>query len=317
MIGMVIGCFQGSVSLLAPSLWGWNIREDANFSTMYLLGPGLPPPRSGGDNIPSACGSSSNSQKVSYSCPHMLLFSTDMILASVHDGLQNDFYYGVAGGSTDKDCGSCYQIKPSGLEKQLILQIFNFGYDVAPGQFDVFMAAGGFGYFTACNHDCHDRYCQGGPCAYPMYSGTFTDWTSPTGDCYGGGLSGDPDPDTLWKQCRALSNGDYGYKDQVLWQSCYYSHIFSMHQNYDHLLYMRVRCPDGLAMLTGLRRPDDGSMPVAHKDNHLTSSCDRRNCMTTTQDCCKPACSYSGKGTRDWSRVDSCWGNGLPIYDAS
>jgi hypothetical protein len=106
--------------------------------------------------------------------------SDDMIGAAEHDGLSNDFLYGIAGGSGDSECGVCYQIQLLAAEKvwkddfpRLIIQVVNSGFDVMPGQLDIMVGAGGQGYFTAVNGDCDTHYCQGGPCAEGMFEGDF------------------------------------------------------------------------------------------------------------------------------------------------
>jgi hypothetical protein len=37
----------------------------------------------------------------------------------------------------------------------VVVQAVNSGFDVIPGQLDVFMGAGGFGWYDACNVDCY------------------------------------------------------------------------------------------------------------------------------------------------------------------
>lgn len=171
-----------------------------------------------------------------FMCPHMMLFSNDMLAAAAYDN-KSDFLYGVAGGPSDGDCGSCYQVRLSKPDNewsdsipQLVLQVVNSGFDVSPGQFDVFVGAGGMGYFTAANIDCQSAYCQGGPCKQGMYNGTFADWTdsdhADQNKCYAGGIRWTGgDVDKLDYLCHRLSAFGIEYKAStraLLFLSCIY-----------------------------------------------------------------------------------------------
>lgn len=107
-----------------------------------------------------------------------------MYLASMYDRLHKDFVYAVAGSGTDAECGTCYQVQLLEAERVwhdtfplLVVEAINEAFYVMAGQLDLFMGAGGFGYFTACNLDCSALFCQGGPCRQGMYDGNFAAWT--------------------------------------------------------------------------------------------------------------------------------------------
>lgn len=316
------------------SLWNWG--QNNTLHTFYK-NP-IPGPRRGenSDGYGSACNANSNSNRnIGYACPHMMLLSPDMILASQFDKLDNDFLYAVAGSSVDADCGKCYQVQPwdaerrwndTLMEKQLIIQSINSGFDVEPGQFDIFMGGGGFGFFTACNSDCRSKYCQGGSCVEGMYSGTFDDWNRPhfndPNPCYSGGIKWlDEAPGTdVYQLCMALSKGETAYKDVSLTRSCIYSNLMLYHQNFVKTNYIEVQCPEGLVRLTGLRRNDDSKRPYPNRQLHLSGYCEGSRekgkfCITSMQDCCKPSCSWSGKGSpeNDYGKVDTCDRHGFPI----
>lgn len=283
---------------------------------------------------PSACNNGWGAGPVAYACPHQAMLSDDMVLASRHDRLDAFFDYATAGSGTDAECGTCYQVELLDAErvwnpdsKQLIVQVINSGFDVMPGQLDLFMGAGGFGYFTACNSDCGQRFCQGGPCAEGMYSGTFDDWTNARymdpNACYSGGIkwlneSSQEDVEAL---CLGLGGNDVdAFKSIVTYDSCVRTNRALYHQNFVSTNYARVQCPESLYRLTGLQREDDAQFPPASPSLPLTQACrgsrgQGRYCVTTMQDCCVPSCSWPGKvqTTPDYPRVDRCDREGRPI----
>ena len=271
------------------------------------------------DNYASACGNGNHDNLKGYACPHMMMFSPDMLLASIYDGIADQFLYATAGTSSDNDCGKCYQVRPYDAERvwndslskrHLVVQSINSGFDVMDGQFDLFMGAGGFGYFTACNNDCQSKYCQGGPCSESLYShGSFDDWNRPhyqdPNPCYSGGIKWlDETPtDRIHELCLGLVHSNITeYKDYALVRSCFLSNHMLYHQNFLNTDYIRVQCPDGLTRLTGSKRNDDDLYPMPHLENVLSNTCrgsreSGHYCVTSMQDCCKPSCSWSGKGS--------------------
>lgn len=298
------------------SLFSWNL------STQPSTYGAIPQPRLfQGIEFPSACnnGFFSSSDTYGYACNHQALLSNDMVLAAEYDNLSEHFLYGVAGSSTDDDCGKCYQVQLLDAERVwrddfpfLVLQIINSGYDVMPYQFDVFMGAGGFGYFTACNSDCSSKYCQGGPCAKGMFPTSFQDWTEVAYPdphvCYSGGIKWLEDTDKAKEYCEKALGAHKDAED-----SCVRTNREILHQNFVEIRAEPVQCPEGLYRLTGLKRADDESLPKPSTGLELTRHCkgDRSQghfCVTTMQDCCKPSCSWRGKGrpSEEWDHVDYC-----------
>lgn len=313
------------------SLWNW---EQTNATTPYGR---IPRPRSYLGEYPSACANGGGNAPYGFACPHMMMLSDDMILASRRDRLEPHFVYAVAGASSDSECGMCYQVKLLDAErewrptfKQLVVQVINSGFDVLPHQLDLFMGAGGFGYFTSCNKDCYQKFCQGGPCKDSMYESSFVSWNQaqypdqgPHSLCYSGGIKWlDKKNNTaLMGLCKKLTAGRKWYSDNITVDSCYRTNTQLYHQNFVSIDLRRVRCPESLTFLTGLRRADDASFPSVSITNTLPEQCrgDRSQghfCITTMQDGCKPSCSWSGKGNPDpqWPRADVCKKNGL-IFD--
>ena len=302
------------------SLWSWT-------------GDDVPRPRlQDGPYTPSACGNGGGGgPPYAYACPHHAMLSDDMLAAAAFDKLEGEYRYAVAGSDSDALCGACFQVQLLDAERVwrpdfplLIVQIVNSGFDVMQGQFDLFVGAGGMGYFTALNADCGSKYCGGGPCRESMYEGSFADWTySPFPDpnpCYGGGLRllNETSEAEVRERCLALSgNGTSEYKDKVLYDTCVRANLELYHQNFVSSRYLRVQCPRGLYMLTGLRRDDDARFPLPHPGLAFTNECHGSReaghfCVTSMADGCVPSCAWPGKVTTDpeWRRVDRCGRDG-------
>lgn len=302
------------------------------------------------DQYPSACqnggyfsynnpgsGNNDGERGYAFACPSMTMLSPPMISASVADGNQETFVYATAGGSRDDQCGMCYQVQLLDAERKwrddfplLIVQVINSGYDVLENQLDIFMGAGGFGYFTACNSDCTQRSCQGGACRKGMYKGVFSDWIDAQYDdpnlCYSGGIKwlDEKSPEELEDLCAQLNKGDVSKPfSQMTQQSCVQTNLQLFHQNFVASRSQRVQCPPGLVAVTKLQRPDDIDVPdLPRFDLPLTMQCrgDRsqgRFCVTTMQDCCKPSCAWSNKvpglPVEGKECVASCDENGMEI----
>lgn len=321
--------FMISYSSIENSLWGWNNHT-------YGYYENLPNKRNytNRQEYNSACSNGNYANLYGFACPHMMMLSADMILASQYDKNENNFIYATAGGSSDYECGACYQVKLLDAErewsdklskKHLIIQILNSGFDVKQGQFDIYMGAGGFGYFTACNSDCKFKYCSGGPCKDNLYNGSFSQWTDAQYNdpniCYSGGIKWLDKNSSIEQLCNKPTNNGHLLKDKILIDSCVATNIMLYHQNFVGTNSLRVQCPEGLYKLTGLKRADDNNLPIANINNQLPIICDGtrsggKYCITTMMDGCKFSCSWSGKGNPDinWPRADTCDKNGL-IYD--
>jgi hypothetical protein len=258
------------------------------------------------------------------------MLSDDMIAAATYDNL-TQYRYAVAGSDSDSLCGSCFQVQLLDAERVwrpdfplLAVQVVNSGFDVMQGQLDLYVGAGGMGYFTALNADCAVRHCAGGPCKQGMYDGAFDAWTySPFPDpnpCYGGGLRllNETSEADVRQRCRALSGGESSlYKDNVLADTCVRANLELFHQNFVSSRYLRVQCPRGLYMLTGLRREDDAYFPLPDPGLAFTNECHGsreggRYCITSMADGCVPSCAWPGKVSTDalWRRVDRCGRDG-------
>jgi hypothetical protein len=307
--------------------WRLSIAASQKRSVWSWKNGDIPTGRTTSPLTPSACGNGGFASTYAYACPHQAMLTRDMQLAADFDNLSNNFVYALAGSGTDQECGKCYQVQLLDAERmwrddlpQLVVQIINSGFDVMPGQMDLFMGAGGFGYFTACNRDCDAHHCQGGACASGMYSGDFRAWTDAQfpdpNQCYAGGIKwlNESKAETL---CLKLSDGDTMLKDVALHDSCILTNRLLFHQNFVSTKYTRVRCPEGLYRLSGLRREDNDLWKPPLAENVLDNSCqgsraDGHYCITTMQDCCVPSCSWDGKvdSSPGFNRVDRCFANG-------
>ena len=290
------------------------------------------------DTFPSACANGGDAVQYAYACPQTAMLSSEMIAAAARDfpgdSCPYPFIYATAGGESDRDCGKCYQVQlqdpefPFSFEPFfLIVQIINSGWDVLPHQLDVFVGAGGFGYFTACSSDCESRACQGGACRSKgaMFSGSFDDWTDAEHEdpnpCYSGGIkwvdADVEDDNILEEKCRRLvgfgNESSWSVAERATVESCIATNQRRLHQNFVSTRSTRVRCPPSLVALTWMQREDDETQPIADPNLSLDLEChgDRsmgRYCMTTMQDCCKPSCAWSNKAscTEGYECVSSC-----------
>eukprot|EP00913_Durusdinium_trenchii_P016900 g15888.t1 len=158
--------------------------------------------------------------------------------------------YGIAG-DRQRGQGACYRLKVEGVDKDIIAQSINTGWDVDGNQFDLQIAAGGAGAFNVCAGS-----------AGSMFSGGKSAW----GCTYGGvdsdeacaALPAEPRNghamraagDSLVKMCQ------YSWQKKVRLSGaglpagkCKYNPTI--------LDVSRVRCPEQLVQLTQLQRQDD------------------------------------------------------------
>jgi len=285
------------------------------------------------DTYGSACGNGGGSfGRHGFACPQLMMLSDPFLRAADSDGLGGAFVYAVAGGSSDSECGHCYQVQLLDAEREwrddfpyLVVQVVNSGFDVMSGQMDLFMGGGGFGYFTACNADCGTAFCQGGPCSEAMYTGDFKEWVNAQYDdpnlCYSGGIKWLDKKNTteLVRLCERLSGGSCN----TTTQSCVRTNQQLFHQNFVSTKYTRVRCPRHLYEVTGLHRLDDNVYPLPSPSVALDRACtgDRAMghfCITTMQDCCKMSCSWGGKIPSyaidpSWPCIFTCDRNGRVV----
>jgi hypothetical protein len=71
------------------SLWGWG----QNASKTVIYNKNIVPIERGTntDSYGSACGNGNQDNNKGYACPHMMMFSPDMLFASMYDGIFDSF----------------------------------------------------------------------------------------------------------------------------------------------------------------------------------------------------------------------------------
>jgi hypothetical protein len=291
----------------------------------------------------------------------MMLGSPIMIQAANKDNLGDTYTYAVVGKDPDyggldakkeeaSGCGQCYEIEFVDEQKEyqrkpLIAQAFNTQAGGA-SNFDVYMAAGGYGAFNSCAPDSSfGNTTQSGSFVYksvPMRDGV-------TIGSIAGGLRGSPFctdrecntiPASFWSGC---DDGDHkGYCitddsecDEFTTASPEYTTgvraacKFAFHNNYHWngtvKRVRRVRCPDNLTNVTGLKLID-ASLPTPQDEARRgegwkTHTLDGKGFTTTTmEDCCKPSCSnafnVTGNGIdKSYNVMYSCDSSGSVYKD--
>jgi hypothetical protein len=320
-----------SVPPCPQPLWGWSVKNNTG-----KLGNGPNDQVPNCDQSASQCGSGADpSAPPGFACPHQMLLSPDMKFAAIADG--NDWaHYGMVGAAGDQQCGKCYQLQyvaPSndheyaagfgvtagGLPpRPLVVQVGNSGGDVKQGQFDVYMGAGGFGWYNAVSSDCatQEPPCGGGVCSTNQFGGSSEDFMLGYG-CYGGGIAMDHlvDKNISPEDACAAAFPGTEWSAQVARQSCVEGVRAKYHWGWD-VAYKEVDCPENLTRLTGMRRSDNEGLPPPSPD--LLAGDAANGNTTTMQDGCKPSCAWSGKVKTiegNWKCISSCGKDGIPYFD--
>lgn len=256
---------------------------------------------------------------IAHMCPRLMLGSSVMTDAADADGLGDTHLYAVVGHDTNSDipvdasltvamgCGQCYELEFEDDRPSIIAQNFN---TAAPSgdndfNFDLYMAAGGYGAFNSCFKDPNakpnqtaydtkvytqypsDTYADKFP-AKEINDGAMQDTYISTEDMWGnGGIRGSAamnDVDAALAMTNAGSGGPYivdsdvcdnlkGVSDtvtQFAQESCRAAFNTGVHFNAPSdkgglTRVRRVRCPKNLQYATGLYR-DDASLPNVAND---------------------------------------------------
>jgi hypothetical protein len=306
---------------------------------------------------------------VAFACPRWMLYSDEMRQAAINDG-NSMFNYAVVGHDIDNGgidgtgastCCQCYQlvfdypaenqawVDPNNsaspvsalpIPPPLIVQSFNTATN-GPDDFDVFMAAGGFGGNNACDptasmKDISGVYAytaypaeganNGGVKAANKYSEckTITQWV--TKDSISSAA------------CQAKVSADCNQITASSSQVTKESRCSCIQSNQPTTFYhmnwfvhaMKVECPKALTQVTGCRLKSQGLPAVdktvttgaqaASNAGFKEKASNGKHFSTTTmQDCCMPSCSaqdwVAGKGLvpdGQYNSFYSCDQSGVP-----
>jgi hypothetical protein len=277
---------------------------------------------------------------VGFLCPRFALASSTMAQAAVDDfGPSPPFNYAVAGHDVDtggldanarSTCCQCYQLVYSlpeneaqvngngasaiAIPKPLIVQSFNTA--AGGGQnFDIFMGAGGFGAFNACDPAFTQMKSPSGLYLYSMFpeqgepgSGGLNAATQLPG-CKNNlnlvtmdTLSSPTCRSAVQSACNTFASSTLtaqAVTDSI--QSCLASNDPASYAHINwHVYAKKIECPTHLTQVTGCKLAPQG-LPAANPnvttpDQAAKDSSFRASYTTTTmQDCCKPTCAW-----QDW-----------------
>lgn len=322
-----------------------------------------------GSGSQSACESGKSGVPVNFACPRFLLYSDEFIQAATDDG-NTAFNYGIVGHDVDRNgvdgsnadaCCQCYQIvfdypkenqawvDPNNSSnpqsalvppKSMIVQSFNTG-TAGPGNFDIYMGAGGLG----ANNGCFSVNGSSSPAGLYQYLGYPS-----VGQPSGGGVkaAGEFGNNSACKTsyswvteasigsaecvskvsaaCNEIKAADAKMQAAAI-RSCIQSNDA---KNYYHLNWYfwvkRVECPAHLTEVTGCKLAPQG-LPAADPNVTTVSqaqaagfrqkdSSNNQYFTTTMEDCCMPTCAWVNnvKGTTvdGYNSFYSCNQAGVP-----
>lgn len=312
-----------------------------------------------GPTSKNACEGGKPGVPVQFACPRFMLYATEMVQAAIDDGYQGVFNYAVVGHDPDttnldaglpNSCCQCYQLvfdTPTYLTNStltppppLIVQSANTQAS-GPTGFDVFMGAGGFGVFNACDADIplgssqgHSQYTS-----YPQVGQAFNGGVKPgpdSVDCADASnnltdaLIDDPACQAkLAAACSEIEANDPVVQAETR-SSCIRSNQASSYYHENWNVYAkRVACPEHLTQVTGCKlQPEPeltGPEPTVQTAAQaqaagFSSEANGGHYHTTTmQDCCMPTCAWSNNVTAatvdGYDSFYSCLENGTAVTE--
>jgi hypothetical protein len=288
----------------------------------------------------SACESAKpDNPDIGFLCPRFILLGTEMTQAAKDDwGTNSPFHYAVVGHDPDstldpngtsatRTCCQCYQLVfdvPNEAEAQvagnssgasavavpppLVVQAFNTSAGGGKN-FDVFMGAGGFGAFNACDPNFTEQTSPSGEYLYTSFTAVgeggnggekaalltacdtsenlITSTTLSSSGCQSQVASG----------CNEIAAKNPAIASGTV-QSCVASNDPSTFYHLNWQVYAKkVECPTHLMEVTGCELAPEG-LPLA--DPNVTTAAQAAAdstflagyTTTTMQDCCKPTCAW-------------------------
>ncbi len=283
--------------------------------------PACPSYKINAPNRTDTLGSSCNGGP-GYMCARQMVFSPEFKQAVFDDWGMDDppFVYGVVGHDLDAGgvdasggnaCCQCYQLifeSPTGASglptpKPMIVQAFN---TAAGGghNFDVYMAAGGFGSNNGCavtadSHPANPMYSM-----FPDLGGDFTGGVRASrynSQCSNNGftlasISSQTCQDYVASQCEEIQSTFSAINQSTSQASCEQANYPNSHYHINwSVRAMRIECPVNLTRVTGCKLNAQGlpqANPAAKDVASATSGFRSGYTTTTMQDCCRPTCAY-------------------------
>lgn len=287
----------------------------------------------GGNCTPgqNACEGTKQGAQVNFICPRFLLFSDEMLQAAIDDG-NAGMHYAVVGHDADtggidgnggNSCCQCYQLVFSLPENvaqvngngaaaipippPLVVQSFN---TAAGGgkNFDIFMGAGGFGAFNACD----PNFSQKSPSGKYLYTQFPVEGEPGSGGVNAATqiagcqvknlvttetLSSKTCQDNVTTACSKFAAASPAVTESSI-RSCKQSNDPNSYYHMNWKVYAkRIECPKHLTEVTGCKLAPQ-NLPAANPavktptQAAADSSFKSGYTITTMQDCCMPTCAW-------------------------
>lgn len=314
-------------------------------------------PNDHGPTAKNACESGKEGVPVQFACPRFMLYASEMMQAAIDDGYGDAFNYAVVGHDPDttnldagleNSCCQCYQLVfdvPTYLTastltppKPLIVQSANTQAS-GPTGFDVFMGAGGFGVFNACDADIP----MGSNFGYSQYA-TYPE----VGQAFSGGVKPGPDSldcaddqnnlsdaliadpscqEKITAACNQITSDTATVQEETR-RSCIQSNQAESYYHENWSIYVqRVVCPTHLMEVTGCKIPPGPGLPDPNPEVQTAAQAQaagfssemsgQRYHTTTMQDCCMPTCAWSNNVRAEtvdgYNSLYSCLQDGTPV----
>ncbi len=310
----------------------------------------------------NACEGTKQGAQVNFLCPRFMLFSDEMAQAALDDGytglnyavVGHDVETGGIDGNVTISCCQCYQLVFSLPENEaqvggngasaipipppLVVQAFNTS--AGGGQnFDVFMGAGGFGAFNACDPNASMK-SPSGKYLYTQFptegepgSGGVNAATQVAGCKNSNNLVTTATLSSATCQANvATSCGKFKASSTTVTNesinSCTQSNDANTYYHINWKIYAkRVECPTHLTQVTGCKLAPQGlpavNPAVATPEQAAADSSFKSGyTITTMQDCCMPTCAWQDnvKGQNlavvgDYDSFYSCDQSGVPVTE--
>jgi hypothetical protein len=312
----------------------------------------------------NACEGTKQGARVNFLCPRFMLFSDEMIQAASDDGytglnyavVGHDVDTGGIDGTVTISCCQCYQLVFSlpenvaqvggngasaiSIPPPLVVQSFNTSAGGGKN-FDVFMGAGGFGAFNACDPSASMAspsgkylYTQFPPDGEPGSGGVNA--ATQIAACKGtnnlvttASLSSTTCQTAVATECGKFKSASTTVTSESI-RSCTQSNAANSYYHMNWQIYAkRVECPTHLTQVTGCRLAPQ-SLPAVNpavttpEQAAADSSFKSGYTTTTMQDCCMPTCAWQNntKGQNVpvvglYDSFYSCDLNGVPVTETS